>query len=209
MKVVAISDTHLREADLPDADLLIVGGDVTSIGTAEQVAQFNSYLKSQAHKFKHKPLVIAGNHDFLFQQKRDLAETLMESAIYVEDRLIEIDGVRIYGSPWTPTFGNWAFMKDRGNPIRDVWDSIPEKLDILVTHGPPVGILDYCRAGHVGCEELLKVVQRELNHPPRFHVFGHIHEGYGRHQTDSTTFLNVAVCNFRYQLANAPTVFEV
>ncbi len=208
MKIVAISDTHLREVDLPEGDLLIVGGDVTGRGTPKQVGIFNAYLQTQAPKFKHKPLVIAGNHDFLFQDDREQAVAMLSAGTYVEDELVEIDGVKIYGSPWTPTFFDWAFMKDRGEPIRKMWDMIPEGLDILVTHGPPKGVLDFC-GQHVGCDDLLDVVTNKLTHPPRYHIFGHIHEGHGKRSSVKTEFLNVSICDEHYLAVNPPTVFEI
>lgn len=208
MKIVAISDTHNHTVDLPEADLLVVAGDLTSVGRPGELRRFNEYLEQQSSKFKHKPLVIAGNHDLVFQDNPGLAMEALGAASYLEDELIEIEGIKIYGSPWTPTFYTWAFMKDRGQEIRAVWDMIPEGLDLLITHGPPHGILDFC-GSHAGCEELLDVVGNALKSPPRYHVFGHIHESYGKHQSEKTTFLNVAVCNHAYSPVNKPTVFEI
>ncbi len=208
MKVVAISDIHNHQVDLPEGDLLIVAGDLTSSGKPEQIAKINQYIGEQSSKFKHKPLVVAGNHDFMFERQREAAVGALTAADYLEDDFVEIDGVKIYGSPWTPTFFNWAFMKDRGSEIREVWEWIPDGLDILVTHGPPKGILDFCGI-HAGCADLLEVVTKKLSRPPKFHVFGHIHEGYGLHVEGVTTFLNVSVCNVDYKPVNAPTVFEV
>jgi len=208
VKVVFISDTHNHEPDLPSGDLLIVAGDVTNTGTENQVQRFNAYLEKHASKYKHKPIVVAGNHDFLFQRNRARAEELLTAATYIEDNEVIIDGIRIYGSPWTPTFHGWAFMKDRGSSLRRMWDLIPEGLDILVTHGPPWGILDDC-GSHVGCEELRTVVTKELVEPPRVHVFGHIHEGYGSHITEKTAYYNVAICDRHYMPVNKVTVVEV
>lgn len=208
MRIVAISDTHNREVELPEGDLLLVAGDVSGRGTPSQITLFNSYLEKQSAKFKHKPLVIAGNHDFLFQEDRNFAESLLTAGSYIEDSLVIVDGVKIYGSPWTPTFYDWAFMRDRGAPIRHYWDLIPEGIDLLVTHGPPYGILDDC-GDHVGCSDLLEVVTRELAQPPRFHIFGHIHEGHGLFETERTLFYNVSICDRAYQATNPPTVIDL
>ncbi|MBX9671337.1 MAG: metallophosphatase domain-containing protein [Candidatus Obscuribacterales bacterium] len=208
MKIVAISDTHNHQVDLPEGDLLIVAGDLTGTGTLSQVAKFNDYLVSQAHKFTYRPIVIAGNHDFLFETDKSVAIQQLSAADYIEDQLVTVNGVKIFGSPWTPTFFDWAFMKDRGEPIRHYWNAIPEGLDLLVTHGPPWGILDFC-GDHVGCADLLTIVTEELKTPPKYHIFGHIHEGYGKHITDKTTFLNVAICNERYKPVHPVTVFEI
>ncbi|MDZ4834566.1 MAG: metallophosphatase domain-containing protein [Candidatus Melainabacteria bacterium] len=208
MRIVAISDTHNHEVDLPTGDLLIVAGDVSGTGTFSQLTRFNTYLEKQAPKFKHKPLVIAGNHDFLFQKDRAAAESLLSAGVYIEDELSIIDGFKIYGSPWTPTFYDWAFMEDRGEPIRKYWDLIPEGLDLLVTHGPPLGILDFC-GQNVGCADLLAVVTKELAAPPRFHIFGHIHEGHGEFVTEKTKFYNVSICDVNYHPTNPVTIIDL
>lgn len=86
-----------------------------------------------------------------------------------------VEGLRIYGSPWQPEYGNWAFNLDRGAPLKAKWDLIPEGVDILITHGPPKGFGGQTREGDVGCDDLLEAVNRVK---PLIHVFGHIHEGY-------------------------------
>ena len=209
MKVVAISDTHTYEVDLPSGDLLIIAGDITFSGTEEQIAGFNKYIESQAEKFTHKPIMVAGNHDRLFEQDREAALRLVPSVTYLEDEGIEIDGAKIYGSPWTPEFGHWSFMKARGPVLMRKWDQIPDGLDLLITHGPPKNILDHCPGGNVGCEMLRKRILDGLKEPPRVHVFGHIHEGYGTMQSGATTFHNASICNARYAPVNAPILFDL
>lgn len=211
MKLVLISDTHNREIELPEGDVLIIGGDLTKSGTRSQITMFNEWISRESHKFKHKPIAVAGNHDFMFETDREMAERLLPSCVYLEDELLVLDGKKIYGSPWTPTFFNWAFMKDRGADIRERWDLIPDGLDLLVTHGPPWGILDEVVRSkhHVGCEELRTVLTKDMQVPPRFHAFGHIHEGHGTHVTDKTTFCNVSICDEDYMPTNPPTVIEI
>ncbi len=212
MKVVLISDTHNREIDLPEGDVLIIAGDLTKNGTKSQISMFNDWIAGHSHKYKHKPVAVAGNHDFMFETDRSRAESLLTSCVYLEDQMLVLDGKKIYGSPWTPTFFNWAFMKDRGEQIRHYWDLIPDGLDLLITHGPPWGILDDVgrhAKQHVGCEELLRVLTEELKSPPRFHAFGHIHEGHGCHITDKTWYYNVSVCDEEYQPTNPATVIEI
>lgn len=126
---------------------------------------------------------------------------------YLEDSIISIDGLKIYGSPYTPEFYNWAFMKKRGPQIRNVWDKIPEAVDILVTHGPPLMILDQnAQSRHQGCEDLLFKV-KEVR--PKIHVFGHIHEGYGAEEQFGIKFYNASVLDHHYHLVNKPMAIEV
>jgi Icc-related predicted phosphoesterase len=115
-------------------------------------------------------------------------------------------GLKIYGSPITPRFYNWAFMADRGNDIAGWWAAIPDDTDILVTHGPPHGIGDLVRGRHTGCLELLKRVHEVK---PTLHVFGHIHEGYGIYQSEEmeTIFANAAHMDGDYSPVNPPLEF--
>jgi Icc-related predicted phosphoesterase len=105
-----------------------------------------------------------------------------------------------------PTFFDWAFNRDRGAAIDKHWQLIPKNTDILITHGPPFGVLDKTLRGEaVGCEMLLKKVNKIK---PKLHVFGHIHEGYGMIDKKNTTFVNASVLDIRYNLRNEPVIIE-
>ena len=81
--------------------------------------------------------------------------------------------------------------------IKQIWSKIPNDVDVLITHGPPANILDLTISNeHAGCAQLLKRIKQIK---PRLHVFGHIHEGYGREEQDSTIFVNASTCNLRYK----------
>src|SRR4030095_16002792 len=140
IRIVAVSDTHSRHqsVEVPDGDLLIHAGDATMQGTAEEITEFNRRLGTLPHRRK---VFCAGNHDWLFERTPNLARRLLTNARYLEDELIEVMGLRLYASPWQPRYFDWAFNLDRGAEIRRKWGLIPEGLDLLVTHGPPAGIL--------------------------------------------------------------------
>lgn len=204
MRVVCLSDTHTMHSKVtvPEGDILIHAGDFTSTGQPEEIAEFNRWLGTLPHKHK---VVVAGNHDFLFERAPKVAWGLLSNAHYLEDSGICIEGLNIWGSPWTPAFGNWAFNLPRsGKEIRGKWEMIPNKIDVLVTHGPPLGRGDYLpeRREYVGCSKLKRAVKR-IN--PRLHVFGHIHEGYGR----AGKFVNASICNAQYAPVNPPIVVEL
>ncbi|MGE0191576.1 MAG: metallophosphatase domain-containing protein [Planctomycetota bacterium] len=204
MRICCISDTHGHRIDVPDGDVLIHAGDRTNVGTLRQVAAAHAWLASLPHRHK---IVIAGNHDFAFEREAAQARALMTGVTYLEDEQVEIEGLRIYGSPWQPRCFDWAFNKDRGADLREVWARIPEDVDILVTYGPPHGILDRVHRGeHVGCEELRCAVQRVR---PRLHVFGHIHEAYGEHVEDGVHYVNASTCTLEYVPSNAPVLVEL
>jgi Icc-related predicted phosphoesterase len=135
--------------------------------------------------------------------------TFRNKIIYLQDRAIELNGVKFYGSPWQPEFCNWAFnlSRDTGE-LGDKWAMIPEDTDVLITHGPPMGILDKCDHGkRVGCEELFNEVTHRVK--PKIHVFGHIHEEYGTHKTDDTLFVNASTCTVMYEPTNPPIVVDL
>ncbi len=192
MRIVCISDTHgfHRKLDVPEAEILIHAGDFsTSRATVEELDDFNTWLAGLPHKHK---IVIAGNHDKLFEAEPKLARSRLSAAVYLEHSAVTLEGIRFWGCPVTPVLPHMAFAVERGAASRTYWDKIPAGTDVLVTHGPPFGILDKenILAARMGCEQLTKAVQRVR---PRLHVFGHIHGGRGREEgPNGTCFVNCA-----------------
>ncbi|MCI0387474.1 MAG: metallophosphatase domain-containing protein [Acidobacteria bacterium] len=206
IRIVAISDTHSRHQriNVPEGDILIHAGDVTMAGGVAEIAAFDNWLGTLPHPVK---LFCAGNHDLLFERNPALARSLITNATYLQDELIEAMGLRIYFSPWQPRFFDWAFNLDRGAALRAKWDLIPWPLDVLVTHGPPMGILDVNDRGeHCGCEELRPTVERGR---PRVHIFGHIHESYGTLDYDGVRYVNASICDGSYRPVNPPVVIDL
>lgn len=209
--IVCISDTHGKHhelTDVPNGDIIIHSGDISSLGRVSEVIRFLDWFGKLPHQYK---IFCAGNHDFLFQNQPMYANALVKeygNIIYLENSSVTIDNIKIYGSPITPTFYSWAFMSDRGKDIKKYWDAIPDDTDILITHGPPYGILDKTKMteDHVGCEELLKKVEEVK---PLIHVFGHIHSASGIHKTEHTTFINASVLNDQYHIKYQPTIITI
>lgn len=207
MKVVLISDTHtqLKNVKVPKGDMLIHAGDLTYQGT---IIEINSELAQIAVlDFKHK-IIIAGNHDWLFQKQPSMARVMCKDKgiTYLEDSMIEVEGLKIYGSPWQPDFCDWAFNLYTNADLQEKWALIPEGLDILVTHGPPQFILDMTPRGeHVGCQDLMNRIQIVK---PKVHVFGHIHDGHGTQSFNDTLFVNASTCDESYKPTNRPIVIE-
>lgn len=198
MRLVLISDTHgLHDKvdSLPAGDVLVHAGDFMNSGyDVQDIVSFNRWLGDQP--FKHR-VVCAGNHDRYFENAPHPARELLTNATYLENMGITLGGVTFWGSPYTPEFLNWAFMYQRGSGAK-YWSLIPDDLDVLITHGPPLGILDQTAPGeaHLGCAELLDVVKQKK---PRVHIFGHIHGGAGRFESETTRFINAAFLNERYK----------
>ena len=203
-RIVAISDTHEKHGQIrvPEGDILVCAGDITINGKPAAVSEFNAWFAAQPHRHK---LLIAGNHDFLFEKDIGYARSLISPGIiYLENSGCEIMGLKFWGSPVTPWFFDWAFNKQRGEEIRRFWDEIPADTDVLVTHGPPFGILDKNAGGeNTGCEELRRALERVR---PRLHIFGHIHEGYGIAEQDEMTLINACQLDYQYRLVNEPLV---
>jgi 3',5'-cyclic AMP phosphodiesterase CpdA len=183
-----MADTHMFHAglDVPGGDILVHAGDLTQTGSLDELARVNDFLGGLP--FAHK-LVIAGNHDRALEDDPEPARKCLDAVTYLEDETVEIAGLSFYGSPWQPEFHSWAFNLPRGKPLADAWAKIPDDTDVLVTHGPPLGIGDKIAYGdRAGCADLL---HRVLTVQPRAHLFGHIHPGRGRWDLAGITFANV------------------
>lgn len=208
MKFVAISDTHCRhhKIRLPKGDVLLHAGDVSYRGKKDEVVDFLQWFAKQ--KFEYK-IFIAGNHDFLFEKikTKDLEQLIPNGVTYLYENSVTINGITIWGSPYTPWFFNWAFNLPRGKALAKHWNKIPEETHILLTHGPAYGILDTVINGqHVGCVDLQKRIDVIK---PKIHLFGHVHESYGKKEKNGTKFINASQVNEEYILVNKPVVFEL
>ena len=126
---------------------------------------------------------------------------------YLKDEAIDIKGIKIWGSPYTPWFFKWAFNKRRGEALAEHWKNIPGDADLVLSHGPPFGILDMViNEQHAGDRDLLKKL---LEVKPKVHVFGHIHESHGMVKRQGIRFVNACVLNESYELVHKPIVFDL
>jgi Icc-related predicted phosphoesterase len=192
MRIVCISDTHNINGALrvPDGDMLIHAGDATAEGERWEIESFAAWFKGLPHRHK---VLVAGNHDWMFETDNAAARALFKGVHYLEDDSVTVEGLKIHGSPWTPQYKHyvWAYILDRGAPLAAKWEMIPGDVDILVTHCPPAGILDESGSGiGAGCEELLK---RVMELKPRLHVFGHMHPSHGIVESGGTVFVNASI----------------
>jgi Icc-related predicted phosphoesterase len=213
MIIVAISDTHgaHEKIKVPDGDVLIHSGDFCRMGQPLEFREFVDWFASQDHPHK---IFTCGNHDApvaAFESYcRSAAKDL--GIHFLLDEEVVIDGVKFYGSPWTPHFYDWHFMKNRGDELAEVWAKIPVDTDVLITHGPAYGHGDEVPGWHglrrAGWIELLKRIKQVQ---PKVHFFGHIHEGYGRTVSDemTTTFVNAAIMDGDYKPVNTPQIFTL
>lgn len=237
IKCTAISDTHTfhEDVELDGGDILFHAGDATFTGQPDEVYPFLTWLSEQPYEEK---VLIAGNHDFGWEPvgqgipcdlhgtfifrgkplKKGLEEEYREAAkdlgiIYLDNQLATIDGLRIFGSPEQPAHQKWAFNTSKYE-AEHVCNAFPANLDVLMTHGPALGIRDKVKRRsifegidlRVGCESIKKYVKE---HKPRYHIHGHIHEGYGRTKGKDTETINASICQRNYRDLNEPINFYI
>ena len=207
MKIACFADTHgcVDKLDIPDADIVICAGDFCNTGCFEDIIVFNKWFSVLSCRYK---IVVAGNHDISFENNFNVAKTFLDkNIIYIQDELIEIGGISFYGSPWQLPFNDWAFNLSE-EELYKKFVHIPDNIDILITHSPPHGILDSTPAKRgLGSKSLL---ERVLQVKPKYHVFGHIHHGYGEHvdKDNDITFMNVSLLDESYRFVNKPMMIE-
>jgi len=212
-RITFISDTHNKHNSLteflPGGDLLICSGDISGRGSITEIENFLRWYDS-LDNYDTK-IFISGNHDFGFENENEKLIGLLtgyKNIDYLQDERMDLwygddEQLVIYGTPWQPEFHNWAFNLPRGGKLKEKWDKIPVDVDILITHSPPFGKLDFVKYDNinVGCEELMKRIG-EIK--PKINVFGHIHEGFGYVFDGNTHFINASVLNERYEFRNKP-----
>lgn len=211
LRIVAISDTHLQHGiKVPPGDILLHAGDFTFKGNVREIGEAIQWFKSLPHKYK---VCTLGNHDCLGEENPSLTKQMFQEAgiAYLNDSGVLVEGIRIWGSPYQPEFGNWAFNLPReGSKLKEHWSLIPEDTNVLITHGPPLGMGDmttgkYGPPANVGCRDLN---ERVMQLPKlKLHVFGHIHCSYGVYRRGDVTYANASVCNERYKPVNKPLIF--
>lgn len=216
MKIICLSDTHtmhhkLDLGDLSDVDCVVHTGDFSN---SDELSTDNFLMWFADLPVKHRVLV-AGNHDKFAQHynERFKYKCLILGIEYLEDSGVEVEGVKFWGSPWTTIFYNWAFMLSEKDLARQ-YKLIPKDTQVLLTHGPAQGILDFVPrvgGGHVGSLAL----RDRINKLPKlkYHIFGHIHEEAGVTDVDTDknkyTAINAALLDDYYKLVNLPIIIEI
>lgn len=224
MKIWCISDTHCKEDQLriPEGiDMVIHSGDFSnqkSPYTNEHEAR-TFLIWFYKLPIKHKVL-IAGNHDTSVEARLIKPVEIRDNygLTYLEHESVNIEGLNIFGSPYTPTFNNWAFNRKR-EKLHGLWQQIPEDTDILVTHGPPKFILDIEEEGFLGCMSLYKRARQLPN--LKLHQFGHIHtncrdysmkyinRGIFQEHSEAPKFVNAACVDLSYTVQPGNIIVEL
>jgi len=212
MRIWFISDTHNQHGHLrvPEADVVMHCGD-------ESTNQIPALNEPEARRFFEwyrqleipVKVFVPGNHSTAIENGLVSPENYPEIHFLIHQQLV-IDGIKIFGSPYVPQFHDWAYMKKRTR-LDQVWQTIPADTEILLTHGPPKGVLDLThdfenkQLVQVGCAALRRHVEQRIQ--PAIHAFGHLHDehgisNYGIYKRSVTQYLNCSVCNLRGEFAN-------
>lgn len=195
MKILHLSDTHNRHnqlGELPEADIIIHSGDFAYAGTENEVLDFIEWFCALPYKYK---IFIAGNHDdYLFGAN---IEGLPDNCYYLCYSGVTIGDIHFYG---VPMFLNDVLSGDYDKHL----NNIPNDTDVLITHQPPLGILDFSENINYGDFILL---QNVLRIKPKYHLFGHIHAAYGIKKNDETLFVNSSILDNNYEIKNKPVIF--
>lgn len=197
MKILHLSDTHAchhRLRVLPEADVVVHSGDFTMNGSNEEAIDFMNWFCDLPYSHK---IFICGNHDDCLYGAN--IDGLDSNVHYLCNSGIEIEGVKFYGVP--------MFMRDCISERQSYnYRQIPSSTDVLITHAPPFGILDYDDNINYGSEELLSIVSA-IN--PRLNLFGHIHRQHGITTQGQTIFSNGAMLSVNYSHLNTPNVLDL
>jgi Icc-related predicted phosphoesterase len=212
MKITCISDTHTyhREIKLEPTDILIFGGDFMNSGhDEEEVIDFLSWFYAQPAKYK---IMIAGNHDRYVENYGDAFKSMLDvcpEIIYLQDEIVTIEGFKIYGTPHSKIFYNWAFNRSE-EALSRLFDKIPLDTNILISHAPQLGVLDELVSGENVGEKTLSNRINELQ-DLKLHVFGHIHNGFGMIKPHNKSYIsvNAAQVDERYELNNFPIIINL
>ena len=229
MKLVVISDTHTKHSKLtiPECDVLVHCGDFTFQGKYWEVKPFYDWLCKQPATHK---IVIAGNHEETFDRghekynpacKAMIADAYDKSIHYLEDAEIVIDGIKFYGTPWTPRFYDWAFngITDADLPytrsgvtsLTEVYNRIPDDVQVLIAHGPPYDICDMSENGdeRTGSIEMRRMTREKLA-LLRLYLCGHIHEARGMEVLDGgITYINASNLGRDYKTISDPIIVHL
>lgn len=207
MKIVMISDLHGHLPPIPECDLLLIAGDI--VFDADPFVQ-RSWLCSVFKDWldevpAREVLGIAGNHDWLFQLQMGFGYDEGPRWQYLEDSCVMVGDLKVYGTPWTPKLGRWAFMLEDESLLERKFLGIPDDTNILVSHGPPYGILDQpvpYDERHTGSTALLEKIEslKEL----KLVVFGHIHGSHGIVKRNGVTYVNASLREESFNVVNQP-----
>jgi len=212
VRVAAVADLHGLLPDVPPCDLLLLAGDLCPAhdhGVRFQARWLDTEFRAWLEAVPAGAIAgIAGNHDFVFEQAPELVPDDLPWT-YLQDSAATVAGLRVWGSPWTPWFHDWAFNAPRDHArgeafLADRYATVPDTTDVLLLHGPPRGHGGLTAYGvEAGAQAALDLIDRVK---PRLCAYGHIHEGRGAYDRDGTALVNVSAVDVAYAPYPDPVV---
>lgn len=209
IKICAIADQHGFLPAIPECEILLIAGDICPVHDHHvdyQAMWLNTDFRYWLEGIPAKHIIgIFGNHDFIGEDAPHKVPKLPWT--YLQDSGVEVEGLKVYGSPHQPVFYDWAFNLTE-EELSKKWALIPVDTDVLITHGPPLGYGDLTDRGEqVGSWTLMNKLHDLTK--LKLHVFGHIHSGRGQYQFNSATLANVTLLDERYRMVYKPMIFEI
>ena len=207
VKLLCMSDTHFDEdaVQKDTCDIFVHAGDFLGNGT---LVEFLSFVNEIRDKIKYKYAILCpGNHDWICERDVSLCRGILnKNEFLLIDDAINLFNLKMYSCSYTPIFYDWAFMK-KESELKEIFKRIPDDTDVLITHGPAYGILDKNYRGNCcGSHALLERIQEVK---PKLHIFGHIHQSYGKRKYRGTKYINCSLLDDNYTMTNKPVIVEV
>lgn len=220
MRCWFISDTHTHHRLLrvpANIDIVVHCGDESESGNEWfNEPEARDFFDWYSELDIPRKIFVPGNHSTAME--KGLIQPYEYPKIhFLIHSQVEFQGLTFFGTPFTPKFFNWAYMRPRSE-LDSVWQTIPDGVHILITHGPPKGLLDVTldmdtrEPVHVGSKSLTRHVTQRIK--PLLHAFGHIHDergikNFGLQHEANITFVNCSCCNIGNQLVNHGFVFDI
>lgn len=219
VRIVATSDLHGALPDIPECDLLLIGGDICPEGSPIGQAHWLDHdFRNWLNEVPAKEIVgIAGNHDFIFEKGDQLIPKGLNWH-YLKDSSINLFGFKIYGTPWQLPF--WGAFNLKEEQLAEKYRDIPKDVDILISHAPPFQIFDgvplhFSTEGQQEVQGLLhhtgspSLRAKVFEIKPKLLICGHIHDAFGRCTIDDIIFANVSLLNDDMEVTNQPILFDI
>jgi len=209
IRIACFSDTHgdhrnpklVRWFNQNSGDILIFAGDY-QINRLDSGIDFLNWISELPFK---KKVITFGNHDNNYELVMEESKK-HEDIIILNHNKVKLFGINIFASPYSVNFGNWWFMQSEPE-LEDLYAKIPSDTEILITHSPAKGMLDATlngySAGSLALAERIKQLPKL-----KYHICGHIHEGYGKEKLNGITFYNSSLLNFGYEMTHLPHLFK-
>lgn len=220
MKILCMSDTHgrLPNLNLQNIDLVLHAGDWTyrnKLDYIGQIEDFETRFLPWINNIRKKvPFYwTLGNHETFYEYLRDdtFKKDMKKSGLLLDEYTV-VNGLKIWGNPWTPYFCGWGFNEyDTPQGLGEIYKKIPEDVNIIISHGPVYGIHDiveYPHSKHAGSKELASRV-KEIK--PKLIVSGHLHDdaNYGWIKREETLYIGASLANEKYEFSRNPITIEV